>query len=88
MSTDQFAGYSDDADNPARRAFAVAPSDSAELPILPRALMIGGAGDLVLRAVDSPADVTVTVGAGQIVPIRAQFVRATGTTATNIVGLA
>ena len=85
---DTFQSYGDSAANPARRAFAVTPSDSAELTILPKALLVGGAGALVLRAVDSAADVTVTVAAGQILPIRAQFVRATGTTATAIVALA
>lgn len=88
MSTDAFADYSDDADNPARRAFAVIPSNTTELPILPRALLIGDAGNVVLRAVDSPADVTIVASAGQMLPIRAQYVRATGTDASNIVGLA
>lgn len=85
---DQFQSYGDSAADPARRAFAVTPSDSAELATLPKALLVGGAGALVLRAVDSAADVTVAAAAGQIVPIRAQFVRATGTTATQIVALA
>ena len=88
MTTDRFGSLADDADNPARQAFAVTPSDSAELPILPKALIVGGGGALVLRAVDSAVDVTVTVLAGQMLPIRAQFVRATGTSASNIVGLA
>lgn len=88
MSTDKFSTYGDDADNPARQAFEVVPSDTAELSTLPRALLIGGAGNLVLRAVDSAADVAIAVSAGQLVPVRAQYVRATGTTATGIVGLA
>lgn len=85
---DPFQNFGDSAADPARRAFAVAPNDTAELALLPKALMVGGGGTIVLRAVDSAADVTVTVVAGQIVPIRASYVRATGTTATGIVGLA
>ena len=85
---DPFQSFGDSAADPARRAFAVTPSDADELTLLPKALMIGAAGAIVLRPVDSAADVTVTVVAGQIVPIRAQFVRATGTTATAIVALA
>lgn len=85
---DPFRSADDSTADPARRAFAVTPSDSAELAVLPKALLIGGAGAVVLRAVDSAADVTVAVQAGQLLPIRAQFVRATGTTATGIVGLA
>lgn len=85
---DAFQSLADSVASPARRAFAVSPSDTVELPMLPKALLVGGAGALVLRPVDSAADVTITVAAGQIVPIRAQFVRATGTTATAIVALA
>lgn len=85
---DSFKNYGDSAADPARRAFTVTPSDAAELTLLPKALLIGGAGNIVLRPVDSSADVTIAAVAGQIVPIRAQFVRATGTTATAIVALA
>lgn len=85
---DPFQAFGDSAADPARRAYAVTPSDAAELPMLPKALLVGGAGALVLRPVDSAADVTVAAAAGQIVPIRASHVRATGTTATQIVALA
>lgn len=88
MSTDTFSKYANGLSSPAREAFAIAPDDAAELARLPKALLIGGAGALKLRAVDSPADVTVTVQSGQILPIRARYVRATGTTATGLVGLA
>lgn len=85
---DAYQSFGDSAADPARRAFAVTPDDGAALPMLPKALLVGGAGLLTLRPVDSPADVTVAAGAGQIVPIRASHVRATGTSATGIVALA
>ena len=85
---DPFQNFGDSAADPARRAFAVVPSDSVALTLLPKALLIGGAGAIVLRPVDSPADVAIAVAAGQIVPIRASHVRAAGTTATGIVALA
>ena len=85
---DPFQNFGDSAADPARRAFAVTPSDSVALTQLPKALLIGGAGLVVLRPVDSAADVTISVAAGQIVPIRASHVRAGGTTATGIVALA
>jgi hypothetical protein len=88
MTFDPFQSFGDSVGDPARRAYAVTPNDAAELTPLPKALLIGGSGTIVLRAVDSQADVTIPVGAGQIVPIRASFVRATGTTATQIVALA
>lgn len=85
---DRFAHSTDAVSTPARRAFAVVPSDSEPIAILPKALLIGGAGTLILRPVDSPADVVIPAAAGQLLPIRASHVRATGTTATQIVALA
>lgn len=85
---DRFERNSDSPSGPARDAFMVTPHDTSELPRLPKALLIGVAGTLTLRAVDSTSDVTMTVAAGQIVPIRAAHVRATGTSAGQIVGLA
>lgn len=85
---DRFESTSDSPSSPARDAFAVVPHDTAALPRLPKALLIGVAGTLRLRAVDAADDVTVTVAAGQIVPVRASHIRAAGTTAGQIVGLA
>ena len=43
---------------------------------------------MVLRGVGGAADVTFkNVANGQVLDVRAQYVRATGTTATDIVGL-
>jgi hypothetical protein len=36
---------------------------------------------VVLRAVGSDIDVTLTLAAGEILPVRVQYVRAAGTTA-------
>jgi hypothetical protein len=88
MSIDNFEHYSDQAGNPARHAFAINPHDSTELSITPKALLVGMSGNVVLRAIDSMLDVTITAAAGQIIPIRASFVRSTGTTASQIIGLA
>lgn len=85
---DRYDRTLDAVSSPARDAFAVIPHDSVRLPRLPKALIAGGAGTIVLRAIDSAADVTLAVLAGQIVPIRASHVRASGTTASQIVALA
>lgn len=74
--------------DPARQAFPIVPNDTQPLAVLPKAIMAGTSGTLTLRAVDSPADVTLTVAAGQIVPLRAAYIRASGTTASAILGLA
>lgn len=89
MAIDPFTSHARAAVDPARLAFAIVPHDSNELAILPRAIYVGTAGNLVIRAADSGADVTLkNLAAGQIVDLRAQYVRATGSTAADLVGLA
>lgn len=89
MPTDPFASYAGALNDPARDAFALVPSDSAALATLPRALYVGTGGTLVVRCVDAAADVTLkNVPAGQILDLRVSHVRATGTTAADLVGLA
>jgi hypothetical protein len=88
MTSDRFSHHSDSPMSPSRHAFAVAPSDSAALSPVPKALFVGGAGTVTLRTIDSDADVTLTVQAGQILPLRATYVRASGTSASGLVALA
>ena len=77
--------YNDTTGSPARDVFQITPSNTAIDP-LPKALLMGSAGTITLRAVDSAADVTISVNAGDILPIRAQFVRAS-TTVTAVFAL-
>ena len=73
---------------PAVNASVVTPSDTTDLARPARGLYIGGAGDIRLDTVGGQTNVlfagTVT---GSIVPVQATRIRATGTTATNIVAL-
>lgn len=85
---DRFARSFDAVSDPARKAFPVVPSDTAPLSHLSKALFIGASGTIVVRAVDSDTDVSLAVAVGQILPLRVAFVRATGTTAGQIVALA
>lgn len=74
---------------PSEDPFEVTPNDSTDLAAIPKALYIGGAGDIVLIAKDSDSSVTfVGVPAGTQLQVRAKRILATGTTATNIVALA
>lgn len=89
MAIDPFSQNSRAASDPARTAFVVTPHDADALAVLPRALYVGTGGTLVLRAADSTGDVTLkNVASGQIIDLRALYVRATGTTAADLVGLA
>lgn len=88
MPIDPFALHSDSLMAPAKAAFAITPDDSVELPMVAKAIYVGTGGDLVLRAVDSEADATfVNLPDGTILPVRVRAVRASGSTAANIVGL-
>jgi hypothetical protein len=89
MAFDAFAFHSRAAVDPAREAFPLTPHDTDALAALPRAIYVGTGGTLVLRAVDSSADVTLkNLASGQLIDVRALYVRATGTTAADLVALA
>lgn len=81
------APYSMTPDSCAQNAFAVTPSDSADLPAPARALYVGGSGNVRINDTGNGAVTFVGVAAGSILPVMARRVYATGTTATNIVAL-
>ncbi|VVT02336.1 spike base protein, RCAP_Rcc01079 family [Erythrobacter sp. EC-HK427] len=89
MPEDRYTAASDSVTAPARSCFAVQPDDTGTFPVAAKALYVGLGGDLVLRAQDDDADVTFRdVQPGSILPVRAVAVRATGTSAADIVALA
>lgn len=85
--------YADGALVGASSARAVTPHDVNEVldgnsETFPRALYIGGAGNLTVDMADGDTDVAfLGVQQGQILDIQVSRVKATGTTATNIVAL-
>ncbi|MHA7820218.1 MAG: spike base protein, RCAP_Rcc01079 family [Erythrobacter sp.] len=89
MIDDPFAGTTNSLISPALDCFEITPDDSSDLTTATKAIYIGIGGDIVLRAVGSDSDVTLrnTIG-GSIIDVRVRAIRSTGTTATDIVGLA
>lgn len=86
---DEFDDRSDTESGPAREPFAITPDDTDPLPIVPKAIYVGTGGTIVLRGIESTEDVTfVSVPDGFVLAVRASHVRATGTTAQNLIGLA
>ena len=84
---DAFSG-ADGVTAPATRGVAVAPHDVNALSDIPKALFVGVGGDVVARGIADSADVTFrNLASGSVLPFRAKFVRATGTTASAIVAL-
>jgi hypothetical protein len=84
--TDRFRNVADHPSAPASRCVAVTPSDSVPLTDIPKALYVGTGGTLVLQPLEG-GTVTFKVPNGCLLPVRASFVRATGTTASDIVAL-
>jgi hypothetical protein len=86
--SDAFAGAVDSASAPATSAATITPHDSNALPNIPKAIYVGGSGDIAMRGVNGVADqLWKSVPAGSILPFRAAYVRATGTTATGLLAL-
>lgn len=89
MSDDAFANAANSLISPAHDCFSIVPSDAGNLTKATKAIYVGTGGDIVLRAVGSQNDVTFrNVIGGSILDIRVGAVRATGTSAADLVGLA
>ena len=85
---DQFQNNADQVSAPATRAVVVVPHDSNPLADIPKALFVGTGGTVTMRGVGGGGDsVWKSVASGAVLPFRAQYVRATGTTAADIVAL-
>lgn len=89
MPSNPFEYSADSVSSPARNCVPVVPNDASDLPLVTKALYVGTGGNIVLRSVDATADVTLAnVPSGSVLPIRVRAIRATGTTASQIVSLA
>lgn len=84
-ASDDFQLLSLGLESPVVHAVEVVPDDDAELPQVTRAVYVGGDGDLAVTMKGGENVVLRNVGPGWH-PIRVRRVRATGTTATGIVG--
>lgn len=76
--------------NFSKLAAAVTPSDSVGLVDITRYVYVGGTGDLAVVMADDPAQAAVlfkAVPVGSLLPIAVSLIKATGTTATNIVAM-
>lgn len=86
--SDQFAADAQGLNSPALSGAAITPDDDNDLPVTSRAIYVGSAGSLkVILAGDTAAITLAAVSAGQVLPLRAKRVLATGTTAGSLVGL-
>ena len=79
--------YADSPISPSSLAYAITPHDTNPLITVTKAIYVGVAGNVTLRAINSAADVTYrNVPTGAYLTVRASHVRAAGTTAGDLVG--
>jgi hypothetical protein len=72
--------------DPSPRFAAITPHDEDQITP-PRAIYVGGAGDIVAVGVDGNDETFKAVPQGSILPIRPKLIKDTGTTATLLIGL-
>jgi hypothetical protein len=85
---DAFANTNDAVSAPARRAAAVTPDDTNPLGNIPKAIYVGTGGTIVMCGVDDTVDqVWKNVPSGTVLPFRVAYLRASGTSAADILAL-
>lgn len=83
--TDRYAGSGDDLLSPASDGAAVTPSDTANLATASKRIWVGTTGNVALVTIRGTALTYNSVPSGTYLNVRAQQIKSTGTTATNIV---
>jgi len=85
--SDKFSNYHAGLESPAERAFAITGNDSTDLTVFPRAIYVGGAGNVKVITLGGDTVTFSGVLAGTVLPVRVKRVFSTDTTATNLLGL-
>lgn len=83
----EFSNHAPGLTSPARKWAAVTPHDTNVLSPTPRALYVGGAGNIVLTGVDGVDATFSAVPAGTVLPVMPRRVKSTGTTATLLIAM-
>ncbi|MEM6382425.1 MAG: hypothetical protein AAF739_07115 [Pseudomonadota bacterium] len=85
--SDPYGGHTSGLESPASDAFVITPADGTPLPQTTRAVYVGSGGDIAVTTKAGTSVVLTAVPSGTILPIRLSAVSATGTTASDMVGL-
>lgn len=89
MPIDNFEDTGDSVIAPAQTCFDITPDDGAELSLVTKALYVGSGGDIAVQPLEGASLVTFrNVPSGATLDLRVTKVAATGTTASDIIGLA
>ncbi|WP_377291470.1 hypothetical protein [Rhizobium sp. SG2393] len=84
---DRFSANASSLTAPASHGFAITPGDTADLPETTRAIYVGAGGTVTVRLASGATVTLADVPAGSLLPLRADRVLSTGTTAASLVGL-
>jgi hypothetical protein len=84
---DRYAAHTASFMAPASHGFAITPDDSTDLSEVTRGIYAGTGGDLSVVLREGATLTFANVVGGTILPVRAARVRATGTTASGLIGL-
>lgn len=85
--TDRFSSHAASLTGPASAAFPLTPSDTVDLRETTRGIYVGTGGDISVVMASGDTVSFASVPDGAVLPLRVTRLRATGTTAGNIVGL-
>lgn len=84
---DRFEDFRDSAAHPSRSPYAIIPDDTAALAVVPKGIYVGTGGDVALRGIEGSEDVIYrNLPDASYIAVRASHVRATGTTAADLIG--
>lgn len=84
---DRFDSLASGLESPATDGFAITPSDEDEFAEVTRALYIGTGGTVAAVLQSGAAVSFANLGSGTLLPVRLRQVKATGTTASGLVGM-
>jgi hypothetical protein len=84
---DRYEGTAAGVNSPAYTGFSVTPNDSTDLTEVTRAVYVGASGAVSVVMASGQTVTFAAVAASTLLPIRVRRILATGTTATNLVGL-
>lgn len=85
--SDTFSDFPTTPTSPPVDGFVITPSDGDDLAVYTRGIYVGAAGDIKVTTIGGTTLTYKNLAAGVIHPLRVVKVFATGTSATDIIGL-
>lgn len=84
---DNFVQYATALDSPGEEHYDITPSNTVDEQVAFRSVYVGVTGDVVIVSLKGVAKTYKNAAQGSTIPMRGKRVNATGTTATNLIGM-